>query len=118
MAAFVLREQVHRVDLLIASVACVPRAAAAIQGFGSDLSVLFETDWAMLLLYGSFGLLGLALLLKLAVSMEERRNFRSQFFPTDRQIPIEPTPYSRRIWAICRTIRSRARALGCRAARA
>jgi hypothetical protein len=33
-----------------------------------------------------------ALALKFAVWAEERRNYRPQFFPTDRQIPIEPTP--------------------------
>ena len=67
------------------------------------MSILLETDGATLLLFGSIGLLGIALVLKFAVwveerrfagLVEERRSYRSQFFPTDRQIPLEPTPHS------------------------
>jgi hypothetical protein len=65
---------------------------AATGGLGSGWTALLETDPATSLLYGSIGLLVLALALKFAVWAEERRNYRPQFFPTDRQIPIEPTP--------------------------
>jgi hypothetical protein len=78
---------------LIAGAGFASPVFAATGGLGSEWSALLQTDGATLLLYGSIGLLGLALALKFAVWAEERRNYRPQFFPTDRQIPIEPTPH-------------------------
>ena len=77
---------------LIAGVGFASPVFAATGGLGSGWAALLETDPATILLYGSIGLLVLALALKFAVWAEERRNYRPQFFPTDRQIPIEPTP--------------------------
>ena len=87
-----LRRWSAMVPGLLASAVASP-VFAATGGFGSEWAALLETDGATLLLYGSIGLLGLALALKFAVWAEERRNYRPQFFPTDRQIPIEPTPH-------------------------
>jgi hypothetical protein len=66
----------------------------AANGIGSIWPALEQTDPATLLLCGSLGLLALAIALKVAMWVEGRRNYRPQFFPTDRQIPIEPAPHS------------------------
>ena len=97
-----LRRWSAMVPGLIAGLGFASPAFAATSGLESVWSMLLETGWATLLLYGSIGLLGIALVLKFAVwveerqfagLVEERRNYRSQFFPTDRQIPLEPTPH-------------------------
>jgi hypothetical protein len=87
-----LRHWSAMVPGLIAGLGFASPVVAATGGFGSEWTALLEADPATLLLYGSIGLLVVALALKFAVWAAERRNYRPQFFPTDRQIPIEPTP--------------------------